>query len=285
MMPGVFIINLERSAERWAQIKKHFDAASIPVTRVQAYDARADWHDVLTARGLNLSNGPDGVGINPYRGRMVALAEEACFASHMKALHDFVESEHTHALILEDDVYPLRDMATELSLLMKTRLRYDMIRLEGSRYKGARLAVALQDLPEAQLVASFAPCPGAGAYLVTVAGARKILSRAPHILMPVDDYLVNPGLTGCKTLNVAPWLFSQKGADSVISTVTGVKRYKVKRNLLGFVRQLVARLHLRFLLWRQAARYALRAGRLPQNFAWSNQGETVTLPATEKAGI
>ena len=285
MSLGIFIINLERSAERWAQIKKHFDAAEMPVTRVQAYDARADWHDVLTARGLNLSNGPDGVGINPYRGRMVALAEEACFASHMKALQDFVASEHSFGLILEDDVYPLRDMAAELQILIKTRLRFDLIRLEGSRYKGARLAVALQDVPQAQLVASFAPCPGAGAYLVSTAGARKILSRAPHILMPVDDFLVNPGLTGCKTLNVAPWLFSQKGADSVITGVTGIKRYKVKRNFVGFIRQLAARLNLRLLLWQQAARYALRAGRLPQSFPWSIQDETVPLPASVKAGI
>ena len=88
---GIFPVNLDRSPDRWATIQQHFGHLPWPLHRVVAVDASRDVDSVLAVRGMTLSAPPGGVGWNPYRQRMFALVEEACFASHLLAWRQFLE--------------------------------------------------------------------------------------------------------------------------------------------------------------------------------------------------
>ncbi len=99
---GIFAINLDRSPDRWERVVSQFSEQPWPLHRVAAIDGR-DRDTTLAYRGLTAAH-PDGAGWSITRLRLVSFAEEACFCSHLKALREFLASDHSHAMILEDDV-------------------------------------------------------------------------------------------------------------------------------------------------------------------------------------
>jgi len=249
----VYVINLDRAPERWAMIQDHYGALPYPVDRIAALDASADPGAVLAERGQTLVRPPAGLGWNPLRSRMFSLVEEACFSSHLRALRRFLADGAAHAVILEDDAVPRRDVASELEEIVASGVAFDVVKLEGIKRRGRRLAILERRLSSAALVRSFAPSPGSAAYLVTRAGARRLVDCAGATRVPFDDYLCNPGWHGCRVLDVSPWLVWQADVGSMMQdqrrSTRGVRQAKLRQQLLRSAR----RLRLRLALWRAAA--------------------------------
>ena len=102
---------------------------------------------------------PTGIGWNPYRQRMFALVEEACFASHLLAWRQFLNSGHERALILEDDAEPFPGFGEAMRELLADRQPIDIIKFEGTYRKGSRLAIPVRDLGPARAGALARPVP------------------------------------------------------------------------------------------------------------------------------
>lgn len=249
---GLYVINLDRSAGRWEKISRGLAALPWPLTRVSAYDAKENPAAVLKRRGHHIVHQPDGVGWNPLRYRMFTLVEEACFCSHLAALEKFLATGQTHALIFEDDAEPRRAPHDELQALLQCVIPYDIVKLEGIRHSGARLALEECRFAEAALVRSMRPNSGAAAYLVTRAGARRLIEHAGKQLFPFDDYLNNPGLHGGIVRHLSPWLFWQAGGESTMGVDRKRGSAARKRDPWHFLVQFSRRAVLRFKLWRSA---------------------------------
>ena len=94
----LYVINLDRSTDRWAMINDHLTAYGLLVQRVSAMDAKTLPFDVLQKHYSSEMNRADFfIGLKP--------AEIGCFLSHRKALKAFLNnSKKPFAIILEDDV-------------------------------------------------------------------------------------------------------------------------------------------------------------------------------------
>ena len=103
-----------------------------------------------------------------------------------------------------------------LRQLASGSVSFDIIKIEGSRRSGRRLAVEVADLGRAKLVRSLRPCSGGAAYMVTRDAARRMIEKAGALPLPVDDFLSNPGLHGCDVMHLSPWLVVQSGAQSTM---------------------------------------------------------------------
>jgi glycosyl transferase family 25 len=93
---NTYVINLERSTDRWQYIHKHLSDLGIVHQRVEAIDAQL--------------NNLDESGYDVVRNKNEYFAplkntEIACYLSHIKALKQFLnDSSVEYALVLEDDV-------------------------------------------------------------------------------------------------------------------------------------------------------------------------------------
>ena len=81
---------------------------------------------------------------------MFALVEEACFASHLLAWRQFLNSGHERGLILEDDAEPFPGFEEAMARLLSEGPPIDIVKFEGIYRKGGRLAIPVRDLGAAK---------------------------------------------------------------------------------------------------------------------------------------
>lgn len=90
-----YVINLDRSVERWERLQSAFADAPIDLNRISAVDGR----------NLNLT--PDDLNVMlRHHGRPFQPGEIGCYLSHLEALKAFLKSARKIAIILEDDAVP-----------------------------------------------------------------------------------------------------------------------------------------------------------------------------------
>ena len=94
----LYVINLDRSKDRWHRINTHLNGYGLVSKRIAAVDAKTLPLDMLHKHYNSEMNQTDFfIALKP--------AEIACFLSHRKALEAFINnSEKLFAIILEDDV-------------------------------------------------------------------------------------------------------------------------------------------------------------------------------------
>lgn len=250
---GLYAICLERAPERWQEIRENWGAMPWPLERVPALDATKDTEAILARRGQELVHDLGGVGWNPLRYRMFSLVEEAIFCSHLLALERFLASANAYAVVLEDDALPLTDVAAALQAVLESRVDLEVVKLEGVKKTGSRWAVPEARLGEGRrLVRSFTPSSGAAAYLVSRPAAEKLLANVGTKLIPYDDYLCSPALSGCRLLHLSPYPIRQAPVASFMAPlrrpVKSIKRPGLRYRLASQGN----RLRLRFGLWRNA---------------------------------
>lgn len=94
-LPHFYVINLERSKERWAKFAAFSAYSEERFTRIDAVDghniAEADYKD-FDIRAFTLKNG-----------RHPRPGEYGCYRSHIKAIETFANSPYETAVIFEDD--------------------------------------------------------------------------------------------------------------------------------------------------------------------------------------
>ena len=93
-----YVINLDRSQERWQRINAHLQTLGLVAERISAVDA-SQFGSVFLSKhySKSLNKKYFFIGLKP--------AEIGCFLSHRKALKAFLaDSKKKYAVILEDDV-------------------------------------------------------------------------------------------------------------------------------------------------------------------------------------
>lgn len=252
---GIFAINLDRSPDRWERVVSQFSGLAWPLRRVAAIDGR-DRHATLACRNLAAIDAEEGVGWSATRLRMLSFAEEACFCSHLKALGEFIASDYSHAMIIEDDARIIGDLAPIIAVVGEVCGEDTVLKVSGSPRQGTRLALLVREAGSFRIVGSFEPASNATAYIVSNAAAARLVASAATILAPFDDYLSAPGLHGCSVVHVSPWAITNKWPrKEVPSTLAeGRSAMRKKRGAGPWISQRIFRGRLRLSLWASVLR-------------------------------
>lgn len=199
----VVLINLDRDTRRLDWMTPQLDRLGLPVQRLSAFTPMTI-PDEFRARFL------------PEAETRILPTNTASFSSHLAALTIAAEDDSIDwTLVLEDDVEIHTDAATlnEFAAIA-ANVGADIVRM--SRWPKYAVSEVAQ-VGEFQVVRYLSTPRGAGAFLVSTSGARKILDRAQGLAITTDNFLKRESGRGLHTLGVVPPAIPQDryGASSI----------------------------------------------------------------------
>lgn len=158
-MSPIYLINLDRSADRLAFMREQADRLGLSFTRIRGQDKNTDLPSWIYSQFSGAPLPPGKIG---------------CYASHLIALRKFVETKHEALILLQDDVTLEEDfLVTSEAAIASAPPGWDLIQLATNfknpcyrlrQLKGDRWLVRHSRLPV-----------GAGALAFSRSGAEKFL--------------------------------------------------------------------------------------------------------------
>jgi glycosyl transferase family 25 len=225
MLP-VFLINLERSADRLARMTAEFQRVGVGFERFPAVNGTD-----LPAGHASYFCDASGRIASP-----LSPGEIGCYASHLGIWQRIVDGEPPAALICEDDII----LPTDLAALLEATAGalpagWDIVRLVDMDNWGRKRALALAPLPGNRHIIRYWRAPmRAGAYIISRAGAKKLL-RPGLRCYGVDADLRRPWLFALDHYGVHPAPIIQHADESLIGADRGCafarRQWKLSRKL------------------------------------------------------
>ncbi|MCB5943933.1 glycosyltransferase family 25 protein [Acidocella sp. KAb 2-4] len=192
----IYVISLDRAPERRAHMRAQMASLGLA-------------HEIVTAvDGRQPIEGLERLYDRPRRlrtyGTDLTRAEIACCLSHLEACRRIAQSEAGIGLVLEDDVVLSDAVAPVLADLAGMRRgSFDVVRLAGLRERRGRIVRQLSG-GHALVRLAVGPC-GAQAYVITAAGARKLISYCSPITQQIDIALDETCFNRLDTYAVLPY--------------------------------------------------------------------------------
>jgi glycosyl transferase, family 25 len=177
MSPIIFVINLKRSEDRWANMARQFESMGLKATRFEAVDGYAGHHFLFDRYDDELSW--------RLKGRRFSPGQLGCYASHYLIWHECVRK-GLPIIVLEDDaiIEPVIFRAFLDNAGFFTD-HFECIRLFENNSKHHK-AILVQDYGKfAVFKYTKGPMRAIGYYL-TPSGAKKFLEHAGRWFLPVD---------------------------------------------------------------------------------------------------
>ncbi|RKX47706.1 MAG: hypothetical protein DRP64_00260 [Verrucomicrobia bacterium] len=212
-----YIINLEHATDRWEHMRANLEGRSIPYIRIDG------------VYGKKLQPPIKGYNERKYHvlnGKVTNPGEVGCFFSHINALKTFLETDHPHALILEDDV----TLPENIKELLDTALEYsndwDLLRLTSSR-TGQYLVFG--SLPDGSEIAyNTRVLKNTGAYLINRFAAQQCIEKIMPMRLPYDEALDRDWDFGCRSACIIP--FPVKLEEEMPSQIHRADRIRLYRS-------------------------------------------------------
>lgn len=213
---AVYLINLERSDGRRADMVARLAALGLDYTWFRAIDGRAEWD--------RLTQTLDAEAFERNTGRQVMKGEIGTYHSHLGAWQAFLDSGKNVALILEDDVVFHDDFLSALSVALNSDDQWDFLKLNKIR---AKHPVRQSRLGRYDLNAYIGAATGLGAYLITRDLAARLMPEMLPITRPIDHELDRSFVHDFRHLGLEP--FPSHVDDGNESTITGKSFSEVKK--------------------------------------------------------
>mgnify|MGYP000111736784 FL=1 len=234
----IFVVNLDKSTERLAEMSKRLERLDLPFTRVSAVYGASLTDDELN-RHYN-----SALNKRVYR-RPLAAAEIGCYLSHRNIWQTIVDDNLSMALILEDDAELGAQLPAALSAIENLGRPWDVIKLYEPQIKKplARSIPLNQDFSLCQY--KKIPSTSTG-YVVSLAGASKLLGAREMFGRPVDDDVQFYWEYSGEVYGVKPYpIFI---ADSSLESTIGPDgQTRSRKSLAGTLRGPLLRLGYEFL--------------------------------------
>lgn len=171
-----YVINLDRSPERWAWIERDAAEQGLDIERVPGVDgkavAREAWIDV------------DHRAFRLLHGRLILPGEYGCYRSHLEALDTVIRSGDDIALICEDDVTLGRHIVEKVRSIVAERPDLDMLKLTNHRVKGFVRHGGRGETEFGRCI--HGPQASAACYAVTREGALRLRAELGTMRLPYD---------------------------------------------------------------------------------------------------
>lgn len=188
-----YVINLEHATRRWDHMRRQLETLQIPFQRIDGI------------YGDRLQEPVEGYDERRYHiltGKQTNKREIGCYFSHIKALRTFLQSDRSHALILEDDVTLPENIAGILKSACEHETCWDMLRLTSSR-QGEYLPFA--EISEGyRLAYNLRVLKNTGAYFVNRHAAQCCVDRMLPMCLPFDVALDREWDYGFRTACIVP---------------------------------------------------------------------------------
>lgn len=205
----IYAINMDRSIDRWEELCEQAAQLGLELQRIEAIDGakvaqdeRVDWDE--PAFKLNT-------------GRDMLPGEYGCYHSHLKALSAFVDSGLPAGVIIEDDIALIADLPARAVAALEAVPHADLIKFFNHRMVGFRHYVTTSQGDRIGR-AFHGPAGSAACYVVTRAGATKLLDRLRIMEYPLDIALERGWATGTEVFTVHRDIVRSKRPPSTIAT-------------------------------------------------------------------
>lgn len=193
MQLTTLVINLDRASDRMREMERQLSGHGIEYRRISAID------------GSKLDESVPEYDLMGYRiriGKLPNMSEIGCYLSHLNAMEALLESEATHALILEDDAVLPDDFNTLLDEVLAERGCWDILRLSSSR-KGKYLQI--RELTAGRKIAiNTRVLKNTAGYIVNRHAAQRCLDSLLPMRRPYDVALDRDWTMGLRTACVVP---------------------------------------------------------------------------------
>jgi glycosyl transferase family 25 len=200
----IFVINLERSLERFQRVSARLSRMGLTCERVPAIDGRTI--DKATRDRFN-----------PKRSwHIYSDSDMACYLSHLKALGIIAERGIPRAIVLEDDASFDSDFALWTAPECPLPDNVELLKLEGFGAKNSP-KIPLCQSANRTIQFSYKPTGGAAAYIITLAGARRVLRELKIMRGLLDSDLFAYWKTGIGVYELSPFPAFQDGSPSTIT--------------------------------------------------------------------
>jgi GR25 family glycosyltransferase involved in LPS biosynthesis/protein tyrosine/serine phosphatase len=214
------VINLDGSEDRLTWMTRQLEAHGIEFARSQAIDGKA------------LRTWPSSIDPALFRrcfGRELRPADAACYLSHLSAMNQFLATDCSYAVIMEDDLTLSADASRVVSRLTAPGAPddWDMVKLTGNN---TLRSISLRRIDgDYKLGVAWTRLPGAAAYLVN----RKAAQHYIDTMLPMEvlfDHAFDRGWAlGLRTRVVVPLPASGTASiHSQKSTIETRPRLKVR---------------------------------------------------------
>jgi len=189
-----YVINLDRSTDRWERFTHSFSGLDLNMIRISAVDGKTiEFPHVEYSEKL----------YRLYHGKKTHPNEVGCFFSHMKALRTFLASNSEHALICEDDISAKPELVEVLHEALRYRRSWDILRLNGLHAPFQVPVVSL--VKGCQLTIPITWFGGAGSYMVNRKAAERLLKHLVPMRVPYDHALDQNWLMGLTAAMIKPY--------------------------------------------------------------------------------
>jgi glycosyl transferase family 25 len=211
----VFVINLAAATMRWQHMVEQLAALNLPFTRIDAVLGRELPKPVVgfDENRFQILTGKEG---NP--------GEIGCYFSHIKALSAFLETDASHALILEDDVTLPPELPGLLSLAVEHGEKWDLLRLTSSRV-GKFIEIAKLGSHH-RLAYNLKVLKNTGAYFINRKAAVACVEKMLPMRLPFDVALDREWDFGFKTACIDPFPIELEPFEGQISKARRIKIYR-----------------------------------------------------------
>jgi glycosyl transferase family 25 len=177
MTTRIYVINLDRSTDRWNALSDRAKALQFDLIRIAGVDGRgiaADQRTACDERAFQRNNG-----------RTILPGEYGCYRSHLKVLAAFLETGGAACIIVEDDVILSADLVARAEAALAAVPGADVIKLFNHRIVGFR-PVATSAIGDEIGRVTHGPQGSAACYAVTRMGALKLLKTVGVMRFPWD---------------------------------------------------------------------------------------------------
>ena len=178
----VYVINLARRPDRRAFMQQQADRLGLQFDYIDAVDARTDaseFAEIEVRAGLH--------------GR-ISRGDLACTLSHRKFWRLFLETGAPYAVVLEDDAVLAEDCARFFTDSDWIPPGADVVKLERhGKAKPIFMDRLMRPAHGRQVGRLYSKCAGTAGYVVSAAGARRLLSATTRVDDPIDQMMFNPG--------------------------------------------------------------------------------------------
>ncbi len=179
---AIYVINLDRSPQRWLHLQDDLSAQGLIAERVPAVDGK----------GKSWTEFPefDPIGYARCHGREPMATEIGCYLSHVAVLRHFMASPHQHCVILEDDAQLGLSFAAQMADMIKNADAWDLLLLYGIHTGGP---VVTRQTPAGNAIAALTMRQtGSTAYAINRACAKDLLANLIPMRVPYDHAYTLP---------------------------------------------------------------------------------------------
>ncbi len=230
MAPLIYVINLDRDAERMASIRANLEALGLAFERLPAVMGKdvPEWEKLVDLPAYAWRNRLD----SPRAG------EVGCYLSHLKAMETFLRTDAPWCVILEDDVEVLPACAEVLRSLAE-KDDWDLVKLFNFH---SGMPVTKRALAGGhRLVAHLTRTTSSAAYAVNRRAAESLLKSMRPISEQVDHALDRPWETGLRTRGIRPMPVVLAPVAHTTSTIGYQDRSQARRTLGKSLKLFLAR--------------------------------------------